>query len=270
MEISVMRDSTNPKKLVNNNNQAELKVYRDGGMTSMRSGRGRLLFRHSPLGLGNTCGHGHADALSIIFNWNNVPVLIDLGSGQYNGNQSIRNYFRSTIAHNTIEIGEIDQAKMLGPFLWDKSYRAWLNEAAKSPVLYADATHDGYRDSLSVLHTRRIEWPSTHIIVITDTLESNEKHNFRGAFHLGQCRTTRQMGQTIQVDFNDFAVLFSFPPEVVIRSYYGSEAPFIGWRSLTYGAWDPIHTIIYSGTIQGTSINKISLEVLEKNNYSPK
>jgi hypothetical protein len=42
-----------------------------------------------------------------------IPVLIDLGSGQYNGNQDIRNFFRSTIAHNTVEIGEESQAKIV-------------------------------------------------------------------------------------------------------------------------------------------------------------
>ena len=80
----------------------QLNTYADGGMTLMKWGNGRLLFRHAQLGLGNTCGHGHADALSVLFSWNNIPVLIDLGSGQYNGNQDIRNFFRSTIAHNTI------------------------------------------------------------------------------------------------------------------------------------------------------------------------
>lgn len=71
----------------------------------MKWSKGRLLFRHAQLGLEPTYGHGHADALSILFYWDNTPVLIDLGSGQYNGNQAIRNFFRSTTAHNTIEIG---------------------------------------------------------------------------------------------------------------------------------------------------------------------
>ncbi|MBW2429764.1 MAG: hypothetical protein JRF56_12445, partial [Deltaproteobacteria bacterium] len=40
---------------------SRLKTYPDGGMTSMTWGKGRLLFRHSLLGLDNSCGHGHAD-----------------------------------------------------------------------------------------------------------------------------------------------------------------------------------------------------------------
>ena len=113
----------------------QLKTYADGGMTLMKWGNGRLLFRHASLGLGNTCGHGHADALSVLFSWNNIPVLIDLGSGQYNGNQDIRNFFRSTIAHNTIKIGEESLAKIVCPFLWEKSYETCLLETEKTLFL---------------------------------------------------------------------------------------------------------------------------------------
>ncbi|MFH1293229.1 MAG: alginate lyase family protein, partial [Pseudomonadota bacterium] len=114
---TTLETSNNP---IESSNTPQLKTYSDGGMTLMKWGKGRILFRHAPLGSGDTCGHGHADALSVLFSWDNIPLLIDLGSGQYNGNQDIRNFFRSTIAHNTIEIGGINQAKILGPFLWER------------------------------------------------------------------------------------------------------------------------------------------------------
>ena len=91
-------------------------------MTVMQWNKGKLLFRHSRLGLDNTYGHGHADALSVLFYWDEIPILIDLGSGQYNGDQAIRGFFRSTIAHNTVEIGGENQAEILGPFMWKESY----------------------------------------------------------------------------------------------------------------------------------------------------
>ena len=130
-----------------------LKTYKDGGMTLMRWGNGGLLFRHAPLGLPSTYGHGHADSLSVLFSWGSVPVLIDLGSGQYNGDQAIRNFFRSTIAHNTVEIGGKSQARMLGPFMWKKSYETYLVKAIESPALCAKASHNGYVDDFSVTHT---------------------------------------------------------------------------------------------------------------------
>ena len=122
----------------------QLEVFRDGGMSLIRQDAGRLLFRHADLGLPDMYGHGHADALSILFFWKNIQVLADNGSGQYNGDQSVRNYFRSTIAHNTVELGGRDQAKMLGPFLWSDSYETVLDDFGVSPRLFATAHHDGY------------------------------------------------------------------------------------------------------------------------------
>ena len=225
--------------------------------------KGSLFFRHAPLGLENTYGHGHADALSILFSWNNAPVLIDLGSGQYNGDQNIRNFFRSTIAHNTVEIGGKSQAKMLGPFMWEQSYETTLKEVGKSPFLHAEASHNGYMKEFSVLHTRRIEWPSYHQIEILDSFGGGEGLPLRGAFHIGNCKTVRQKGQIIEADFNDFLFLLSFPAEFSLEIYYGSESPFLGWRSTIYGEWEPIYTIVFSTNLQEDFQYKIILKISE-------
>jgi hypothetical protein len=243
----------------------QLKTYRDGGMTLMQWSKGRMLFRHAPLGLENTYGHGHADALSLIFFWDNHPVLVDLGSGQYNGNQDIRNFFRSTIAHNTVEIGGKSQAKMLGPFLWEKSYETTLKETGELPILHAEASHNGYMEEFSVLHTRRIEWSSYHQIEIMDSFHGREGLPLRGAFHLGQCKTVERKGQIIEVDFNDFLFSLSFPMEFSLETYYGSKSPFMGWMSTIYGEWVPIHTIIFSAYLHKDYLYKIIFKVTENN-----
>ena len=190
-KIEVVGDSNSQSE---STPQTKISIYKDGGMTLMKWDKGRLLFRHGYLGLGNTFGHGHADALSVLFYWQNVPVLIDLGSGQYNGDQTTRNFFRSTIAHNTVEIGGKSQAKMLGPFMWDQSYETTLKEAGKTPTLHAEASHNGYMKHFSVIHTRRIEWPSYHQIGILDYFHSGERLPVRGAFHLGTCNTVHRKG----------------------------------------------------------------------------
>lgn len=243
--------------------QPRIKIYNDGGMTSMKRGNGNLLFRHAPLGLGNTCGHGHADALSILFYWKNIPVLIDLGSGQYNGDQNIRNFFRSTIAHNTVEIGGKNQAGMTGPFMWDRLYETTLKQAGETPVLHAEASHNGYMKGFSVLHTRRVEWPSCDQIEITDAFCGGEGLPLRGAFHLGKCGTVDRKGQLIEVNFDDFLFSLSFPSELSLKIFYGSKAPFMGWRSNVYGKWEPIHTIVFSTKVQENFQYKIILKIKE-------
>lgn len=244
--------------------QPELNVYKEGGLTLMQWGNGRLIFKHGYLGLGNTCGHGHADALSVLFYWREIPVLIDLGSGQYNGDQAIRRFFRSTIAHNTIEIGEKNQAKILGPFLWEKSYKCQLNEAGDSPSLFAEASHDGYLDEFSVLHTRRVEWFEPNKLTLFDSFSGSGGIPIRGAFHLGACRNVSQIENMINVDFGDFIFSITLPSQLLVSVFYGSNNPFMGWQSTRYGKWEPNYSIMFSGKLQKNDQYKINFIILEE------
>ena len=239
-----------------------LKTYKDGGMSLMQWGKGRLLFRHSRLGLGNTCGHGHADALSILFFWNNVPVLIDLGSGQYNGDQAIRDFFRSTIAHNTFEIGGKNQAKILGTFLWDKSYETTLKTTGESPFLFAEAMHNGYQKEFGVIHTRRVEWIEPNCVELHDSFSGPDEIALKGAFHLGTCQTVVLKENVIKADFGGFLFFITIPPEFNVEIFHGSKHPFMGWRSTVYGKWEPIYSIVFNSKLK--SNYRISLGITEK------
>ena len=244
--------------------KSRLKIYPEGGMTLMQWGKGRLLFRHASLGLENTYGHGHADALSVIFYWDSIPVLIDLGSGQYNGNQVMRNYFRSTIAHNTVEIGRQNQAKILGPFMWNKSYKSRLTYHSESPVLSAEATHDGYMENFGRLCTRKITWLKPDHLDVCDFFSNGSEVPIRGAFHLGACQKAYLQNNSIKADFDKFWFSIQFPADFSVDLYYGSEVPFLGWRSTVYGKWEPIHSIVFSTKLFEKHQYRISLKISEK------
>jgi hypothetical protein len=241
-----------------------LRLFREGGMTLMQQGRGSLLFRHAPLGLPNTFGHGHADALSVILNWSNTPVLIDVGSGQYNGDQNIRNYFRSTIAHNTIEVNGRDQARHLGPFLWEKSYETVLTAASAEPELTAEASHDGYRHEFGVSHSRKIVWHSERQLRITDSLSGGSGLPFRGAFHLGECQSIICADNLLECDFGSFFFRIRFPEDLAVALFHGCETPFFGWRTQVYGRWTPIHAVQFSGVLTGEHVSTLELEFQDK------
>ena len=243
--------------------EPQLKTYAHCGITLMKWGKGRLVFRHAHLGLENTFGHGHADALSVIFFWENVPVLIDLGSGQYNGSEDIRNFFRSTIAHNTVEVGGENQARILGPFMWEKSYETKLEKSGIAPNLHAQASHNGYLENFSITHTRKVEWLATNHLNICDLFSGSDGIPMRGAFHLGPCHSVFQDKNIIEADFNYFKVTISFPSDFPLEVYRGSKNPFMGWRSKVYGKWEPIHSVIFSSRLQNELQYQISLNISE-------
>ena len=53
-----------------------------------------------------TGGHGHADTLAIELAIRGKTVLVDSGTYTYHESRELRNYFRSTTAHNTLVIDD--------------------------------------------------------------------------------------------------------------------------------------------------------------------
>ena len=91
-----------------------------------------------PHGFLSIAAHAHADALSVEVRHDGVDVLADPGTYCYHGEPSWRRYFRSTLAHNTIEVGGQDQSSSGGPFLWTRHAQSTLvglerDERGESP-----------------------------------------------------------------------------------------------------------------------------------------
>lgn len=75
----------------------------------------RLLVDCGPLGPDYQPGHGHCDLLSFEWIVDGRPVVVDSGVKGYEGD-SLREYVRSTRAHNTISVRGGEQAEMWGTF----------------------------------------------------------------------------------------------------------------------------------------------------------
>jgi hypothetical protein len=75
----------------------------------------RLLIDCGPLGPGYQPGHGHCDLLSFEWSLGDRPVVVDSGVRGYDGD-ALREYVRSTRAHNTVTIDGREQAEVWGTF----------------------------------------------------------------------------------------------------------------------------------------------------------
>ncbi len=91
-----------------------------------------LIFDSGPLGIYPGFGHGHADALAILLNVKNRPVLIDSGTMRYNAAPEVRGYFRKTYSHNTLVVDGRSQAKVLDTFKWASDYSVKWNDADRA------------------------------------------------------------------------------------------------------------------------------------------
>lgn len=97
------------------------RAFPDGGYFVMRDGWTRdsnyLLFDCGPHGALN-CGHAHADALSFELAANGRAVLVDPGTYTYTGSQELRDWFRSSQAHNTVTLDGVSSSVPAGAFTW--------------------------------------------------------------------------------------------------------------------------------------------------------
>ncbi len=64
-----------------------------------------------PHGFLSIAAHAHADALSVEVRHDGVDILADPGTYCYHGEPAWRDYFRSTAAHNTLEVAGVSQAE---------------------------------------------------------------------------------------------------------------------------------------------------------------
>ena len=101
--------------------EKQSQAFPEGGYFVMRDGwtpnSNYLLFDCGPHGSLN-CGHAHADALSFDLAANGRTVLIDPGTYTYTGSKEMRDWFRSSQAHNTATLDGESSSIPDGPFTW--------------------------------------------------------------------------------------------------------------------------------------------------------
>jgi hypothetical protein len=243
--------------------------YTDAGLTLMRSSPsdGEEIWCRcdaGPHGFLSIAAHAHADAFAVEVRYDGIDVLADPGTYCYHGEPRWRSYFRSTLAHNTIEVGNQDQSTSGGPFLWTRHARSRLVELEtdeNGEVTTWTAEHDGYRSlSPPVSHRRSVRLASrTRQLEIVDVLETTGEHGFRLAFHLGPHMEARMVGHGVELSWSDdsfsrSATLF-LPDGPSWSLSRGATDPILGWYSSRFGENQPAWAVIGEGACSGDGID---------------
>ena len=206
-----------------------------------------------PHGYLSIAAHAHADALSIELRYGGVDILADPGTYCYQGEPEWRSYFRSTIAHNTVELAGRNQSSEGGPFLWVRHANATELEVQDigDAVEWA-AEHDGYqalRPPCRHRRTARLDRASRCVDIIDEIPGGH--HDIRLAFHLGP---------EVVANLNRTCALLEWPFESVSRSarlelpaalrwslHRGETRPILGWYSRGLGCRIPAITLVGRG-----------------------
>jgi len=163
-------------------------AFEEAGYFVMRDGwsatSNYLLFDCGPHGTLN-CGHAHADALSFDLAAAGRTMLVDPGTYTYTGSKEMREWFRSSAAHNTLTIDDQSSSVSDGPFSWktiaECQRLSWIKQERFD---FVKGNHNGYaRLRQAVMHTRSILFIKQDYWIVRDQVMSGGERQVDLWFH---------------------------------------------------------------------------------------
>jgi hypothetical protein len=166
------------------------RLFRDAGLAVMRApGSHYVLASNGIVGTKGFGNHKHNDLLSFEYHPAGVPLVVDPGSYVYTSDFDARNRFRSTAAHNTVQVDGEEQNELKPEWifrLFETSNAEHLAFSETAQCVEYTGRHHGYE---------RFEHPVTHertfrlvkqdgSMSVTDRLTGRGTHSLRWHFHL--------------------------------------------------------------------------------------
>ncbi|MFL6273777.1 MAG: alginate lyase family protein [Blastocatellia bacterium] len=149
-----------------------------------------------------SCGHAHADQLAFEFAAGGTTWLVDPGTFTYTGNAEMRDWFRSTTAHNTVTVDGEQQSVSAGPFAWAQIAEPLAREFFEGRgSVYFEGAHNGYerlpdpvthRRALLFVKATDAELPS--YLIVGDRFAAQAAHRYAAHYHFAAgCEATAQV-----------------------------------------------------------------------------
>jgi hypothetical protein len=223
-------------------------------------------FDCAEFGFGAIAAHGHADSLAFTLRAFGLEVLVDPGTYDYFSYPEWRDYFRSTRAHNTIEIDGREQSDAVGPFMWGARANcrctAWQPREGGGSV---EGVHDGYeRLPDPVSHRRRLDLDGApaRALTVTDTLVMKGRHDVAAYYHFSEesC-TVSPVDGAIEAATPRGTVRLVPDARLTASMQHGATDPIAGWVSRGYHRKTATTTVRLTGSFAGnvTLITRIHI-----------
>lgn len=234
---------------------AESRAFPAGGYFVMRDGwfsdSNYLMLDCGAHGTAN-CGHAHADALSFDLTARGRTLVVDAGTYTYTGSTELRDYFRSTRAHNTLVIDGESSSVPAGAFSWQHVANAAANDWHEHARFTAfNGSTDGYmRLASPAEHSRSVLFLKGDYFIIRDQVETTGAHNYELNFHFApdaapEIEAGDEIGVSERASGDEAGLeLFTFGAR-------GKWRKTDGWVSTCYGARVPAPVVSYEASGEG-------------------
>ena len=180
-------------------------------------------------------GHAHADTLGCLVHVGRTPLLVDTGTSTYESG-GVRDYERSTSAHNTIEVDGFSSTEVWGAFRAGRRARVHgLLARSTAEGVTVQATHDGFRGlSGRPYHRRRWELTSEGLL-IEDLVTGAGQHTIAVHWHLAPQTTVEVTTGGAQVRTADATFAVDVAGSCPSRLTVGIRQLAVGFMQTTDG-----------------------------------
>ncbi|MED3946249.1 alginate lyase family protein [Priestia aryabhattai] len=247
-------------------------VYADGGTAVFKND----LNNERPLYLLFTSAfhsttHKHADDLSFILNYGKTDFFVDSGKYNYSYTDPYREYFKGTLAHNTVTVD-----KKSFPVTKDQVNKSKISSSEINKTYsYVTGSHELYK-GVKVSRTL-VYLKNTNSILVRDVMESNKNHTYTDIFNIGKDvdvkkSASRVFTLTSKLDQQQIE-LIQLTKMSTIKNYKGSASPIAGWQSLEFNKKLPITQLQFMNSNQKNAEYKFIINTNTTNgvqNYTVK
>lgn len=180
--------------LTKKDNQKAADSMKESGYRRFGFGPYECIVDVGPIGSDYQPGHAHADTFNFVLNHRERPVIVDTGISTYEKNAR-RQFERSTAAHNTVVINNIDSSAVWGGFR--VACRAGITSLQEYETGLI-ASHNGYRH-IGLLHQRQFEF-SSNMLTITDKVNGKNAPDCIAFLHFHPHVNPRLINNAILLD----------------------------------------------------------------------
>ena len=169
--------------------QSEFEVFEDSQLACFRDRERKdyLVIDNGPLGPDRIPGHGHCDSLSFELSLAGNRMIVDSGVEHYHEDETWRNYYRGTRAHNTVVVDGQEQSEIWGSFRVArraKPLHTFHGQTADQQLCYWSSAHSGYhRLPGKVTHRRWICWVQRRFWLVVDCVSGTGEHELESLIH---------------------------------------------------------------------------------------
>jgi hypothetical protein len=204
--------------------QSSIAPLKESGFRKLKNRNFEMVVDVNGLSPQESPGHSHADTFHFVLYVFGDPFIIDTGVSTYTKGKD-RLYERSTMAHNTVVIDNLNQSEIYNAFRVGRRAKVTKLQEKNNEIV---GTHDGYSHR-GVWHTRKISFKNDYV-EITDTINSKKKVNCQAFLHIDKKSGLYRQGDKFISRFTTI----EFSNHSTISLNNGWHTPSFGQRSPCY------------------------------------